>query len=128
MNSDTLNTILIACITSSGFWLLLQRILEEFFNKKKDTSKDNALLLGLAHDRIHSLANIYINRGWLTADEYENLSKYLYEPYTAKGGNGTGKRLMNEVNNLPIRSGSYEMYGETGDSRSVVMARLHREE
>ena len=37
-----------------------------------------------------------------TKDEYENLYEYLYKPYSALGGNGSAKKVMEEVNKLPI--------------------------
>ena len=64
------------------------------------------MLLGLAHDKIMYLGSKYIERGRITQGEYENLYKYLYEPYKKMGGNGTAERLMTEVNRLPIVSGS----------------------
>lgn len=47
------------------------------------------LLVGLAHDRIVYLGMKYIERGYITRDEYENLNDYLYVPYAAAGGNGS---------------------------------------
>lgn len=52
----------------------------------------------------------YIQRGWITDDEYENLYDYLYVPYEQIGGNGSAKRVMEEVKKLEIRRtppGSY---------------------
>lgn len=65
------------------------------------------MLLGLAHDRIMSLCMTYIERKYITSDEYENLYEYLYKPYEKLGGNGSAKRVMNEVNKLPIRASAY---------------------
>ena len=81
---------------SSGFWLYLIKKLEG-----KDLSKK--LLMGLAHDRIVYLSMKYVARGWVSQDEYENLCIYLFEPYTEIGGNGAARRLMNEVDKLPIK-------------------------
>lgn len=39
-----------------------------------------------------------------TRDEYENLNDYLYEPYAAAGGNGSAKRVMEEVKKLPLHN------------------------
>ena len=83
-------TIAASVLASSGFWAFLQRHLD-----KNDASK--RLLVGLAHDRITFLGMKYIERGWLTADEYENLRVYLYEPYREGGGNGTAEKVMHEV-------------------------------
>lgn len=57
---------------------------------------------GQGHDRIIYLGGKYLERGGLTQEEYENLNDYIYQPYVNLGGNGTARRVMNEVNNLPI--------------------------
>lgn len=61
------------------------------------------LLIGIAHDRIIFLGMSYVNRGYITQDEYENLHSYLYGPYKKAGGNGSAERVMKEVEKLPIR-------------------------
>jgi hypothetical protein len=92
---ELLITFLTSMIASSGFWLFLD---------KKNTTRDlsKRLLIGLAHDRIICLSMQYIDRGSITKDEYENLCEFLYLPYLAMGGNGSVKRLMAEVDKLPI--------------------------
>lgn len=67
----------------------------------------------MARDRILSLGFKYVDRGWLTHDEYQNLKKYLYEPYAELGGNGTVERLMAAIESLPFRPGpSYMVTNE----------------
>lgn len=88
--------IITAALTSSGLWAFIQK-------RSENKSALAKMCLGLGHDRIVHLAQDYIARGEITADEYENLVKYLYEPYAAMGGNGTCKRLVDEVNKLPIK-------------------------
>lgn len=87
-------------LASTGLWTLIQRKLE----KKDSRSK---MILGLGHDKIMTLGMKYIERGWITYEEYEDLYKYLYRPYLAMGGNGSAKRIMDEVDRLPIKSSSY---------------------
>ena len=65
------------------------------------------MLIGLAHDRIVYLGMGYVERGYITQDEYENLYEYLYKPYERLGGNGSAKRIMIEVNKLPIHKSTY---------------------
>lgn len=89
-------TIVCSVIASSGFWAFVQASSE-----KKDVK--TAMLIGLGHDRIIYLGLCYIERGWINQDEYENLNDYLYKPYERMGGNGTAKRIMEEVNKLEIR-------------------------
>ena len=88
-------TIVAAVLASSGFWAFLQRYFD-----KNDTSKK--LLIGIGHDRIMYLGMQYIKRGYITPEEYENLNDYLFEPYVANGGNGSAKKIMAEVNKLPV--------------------------
>lgn len=83
-------------LASSGMWAFLSKKLD-----KKDIKVE--MLIGLAHDRIMFLGMSYIERGYITQDEYENLYDYLYKPYEKLGGNGSAKRVMTEVEKLPIR-------------------------
>jgi hypothetical protein len=92
-------TIVVAVFASAGFWSFINRLMQN----KGEKSPERQMLLGLAHDRICYLAEKYIERGWITRDEYENLHDYLYLPYKRLGGNGTADRLMEEVDRLPIR-------------------------
>lgn len=88
--------VITAVITSSGFWVFIMKRMD-----KKST--ETKLLLGLACDRIVHLGMTYINRGWITKDEYETLHDYLWIPYRDCGGDGTAERVMNAVEKLEIR-------------------------
>lgn len=89
-------TVICSVIASSSFWLFID---------KKTSKKDltSQMLIGLAHERIVSLGMEYIKRGSITRDEYEDLHDYLYKPYEALGGNGSAKRIMDEVDKLEIK-------------------------
>lgn len=89
-------TIISSVLASSGLWAYILKKTEE-----KDVKTE--MLVGLAHDRILYLGMCYIERGSITRDEYENLYEYLYKPYEKMGGNGSAKRIMKEVENLPIK-------------------------
>ena len=93
-------TVFSSVLASSGLWAYLAKRSE-----KKDVKTQ--MLIGLAHDRILYLGMEYIERGWITQDEYENLYEYLYKPYEKMGGNGSAKRVMKEVDNLPIHPSNY---------------------
>ena len=67
-------TIVCTVLASSGFWLLIERYLD-----RKDVR--TKLLIGIGHDRIITLGMTYIERGWITKEEFENLYNYLYIPY-----------------------------------------------
>lgn len=83
--------------TSSGIWAYLQ-------NRTKRHSATDRLLMGLAYDKIVTLGLAYIERGWISKDEFEELRKYLFEPYKEMGGNGVAERIMLDVSSLPFRT------------------------
>ena len=90
-------TVICSVLASSGFWA--------YFTKKMDkNSAEKEMLIGLAHDRIIYLGMVYIERGWITQDEFENLHDYLYVPYEKLGGNGSAKKIMEEVKRLPTHT------------------------
>lgn len=82
-------------LASSGLWALVGRRADKGDAERK-------MLVGLAHDRIIHLGMTYVERGYITQDEYENLRVYLYEPYEKMGGNGSARRVMLEVDKLPV--------------------------
>lgn len=88
-----------AILASTGFWAWLQ----SKYNTKTSTDK---LIMGLAYDKITHLGMIYIERGWISKDEFEDFRKYLYEPYKDLQGNGVAERIMAEVSRLPLMSHS----------------------
>lgn len=90
-------SIILSALASSGLWTFISKIMDG-----KDAKTQ--VLIGLGHDRILTLGEHYLNRGYITRDEYENLNDYLYKPYKKLGGNGTAEKIMNEVNKLPVRS------------------------
>ena len=88
--------LVVAVLTSSGLWAVVAKRVDKGDPERK-------MLVGLAHDRIIHLGMVYVDRGYITQDEYENLNDYLYTPYEKMGGNGSAKRVMEEVRKLPIR-------------------------
>lgn len=100
MSDNVLIAVLCTLLASSGFWALVMKYLDKKSAKTK-------MILGLGHDRIIYLCGHYIERGSIMQSEYENLNKYLYEPYKEMGGNGTASRLMDEVRKLPIVADKY---------------------
>ena len=97
---ELLVTIFVTVMASGGFWTMLQK-------RSERKGAVVQLLLGLAHDRIIHLGFSYLDRGWLTKDEYEDYVNYLYKPYSAFGGNGLAERVFKDVSALPIK-GKYQ--------------------
>ena len=94
---QTILAVFAAVMASSGFWAYL-------LARRDKKSAKTKMLLGLGHDRIIYLCSKYIERGYITKDEYEDLNDYLYKPYSLMGGNGTAERLMREVSTLPVKN------------------------
>lgn len=88
--------IVLAMLASNGLWALIGK-------RRGKNNVERKMLVGLAHDRIIHLGMVYVTRGYITQDEYENLNDYLYQPYEKMGGNGSAKRVMEEVRKLPIK-------------------------
>lgn len=101
-------TILLAIFASSGIWSVITLIIQNYFNKRNnidsDQKKINKMVIGLGHDRITFLGMAYIDRGYITKDEYEDLITYLYKPYKELGGNGTAELVVEKVKALPMHS------------------------
>lgn len=100
MDDNVLFAIACTIFASSGFWSFVIAIMN---NKSSRKSAESKMLLGLGHEKIMDRGKEYISRGYITADEYEDLDHYLFQPYEAMGGNGSAKRIMDEVKKLPIK-------------------------
>lgn len=88
-------TIITALLASSGLWAFLGKSIER-------SSAERELLVGIGHIEIVFYGMQYIERGWITREEYETMQD-LYKPYVKLGGNGSGTKIMKEVEVLPMR-------------------------
>ncbi len=96
-------TALTSILASNGFWSYKVKKLEKLKSERDKDGLETQMLKGLAHDKIGSLAKQYIERGYITYNEYENLYTYLYVPYIKLGGNGYIEELIRTVQELPKR-------------------------
>lgn len=87
-------TIFTSVLASSGLWAFLG-------NRFDKRTAERDLIIGIGHVELVYYGMQYIERGWITKDEYETM-KELYDPYIKLGGNGSGKKIMAEVEKLPI--------------------------
>ena len=93
--------IIVAVFASTGFWTLINNAIQKH-SKKKDVL--TRLMLGIAHDRIMELSQIYISRGYILQDEYDDFFKYYYEPYIELGGNGSAEKVVeSQIKKLDIQ-------------------------
>lgn len=96
----------------SAILLLIKKIISRLKERKdlnklvvQNTEKRFQVLeramIAIQHDRIYSLTEEYLTRGYVTLDELDNLD-YLYNSYKEQGGNGSGERRYILVQKLPI--------------------------
>ena len=106
-------SVITAILASGGLWGYLSKKQDiryaELEKKRKEEAEveekndvKTKLLVGLAHDRLVYLTKKYLEEGWINTEDYENLT-YMYEPYIKAGGNGTVKRNMEMVKELPTK-------------------------
>lgn len=107
INPETLLTLVLAIFASSGFWAFISLILQNKYSKENTVSEhqraQDRMLVGLGHDRIVTLCSQYLDRGYITQDEYDDVITYLYLPYKDLGGNGTAEMMVEKIKNLPIK-------------------------
>lgn len=97
---QTLVTIIVALIGSSGVWGVFHMLIQ-----KKNTS--SMLLMKVTQHVLIMESHRLLEQGYMTSDEYRNITKGLYEPYKLLGGNGLAEKMLNDIAKLPIRSRNY---------------------
>ena len=103
--TETLITILIACLGSAGLWTLINNIY--LTNKKEDETIGliKQALLATLHDRLLYLCTKYLEdyaEIGIEANQLHSLHN-LFESYKSLGGNGLISDLVSRVNKLKVR-------------------------
>ena len=65
-------------------------------------TKQSDMLIALGHDKIVWLGKQYIKCGEIASEDYASL-KAVADAYQALGGNGEAKKIMDEVDRLPLK-------------------------
>ena len=87
-----------------------KKIKKKFEQQKTENDSIKSGVKALLHDRLWQAHNYYTNKGYCSLEDKKNI-EYLYEPYAALGGNGTGKEAYDDIFGLPPRPKEDE--GET---------------
>ena len=88
-------TIFTSVLASSGLWAFLGSRLDRH-------TAEREMLIGIGHIELVFFGMQYIERGWITKDEYDTMQD-LYKPYKKLGGNGSGTKIMAEIEKLPLK-------------------------
>lgn len=108
--TEVLVTIVGSVFASSGLWSLI-------LYKAKQNDSGVRMTRGMAHYRIIETGQKFIERGWITHEEYDDFMKYLCNPYLESGSNGLAKKMIDDISDLPFKSIS-SIHGDT-DHRNV---------
>lgn len=92
--AEMANPAVTALLGGSGIWA---------WAKTKADNKNNAtkLLLSVSRNQLITLGRSYLERGYITMDEYEEYEA-AYQIYSALGGNGLARRIFEQLDELPI--------------------------
>lgn len=92
--AELANPAVTAMLGGSGIWAWLKT------RTDRNDSVDK-LLLQVARNQLVSQGRFYLDRGYITMDEYEEYESE-YDIYSRLGGNGLARRVFKQVDELPI--------------------------
>ena len=92
--AELANPAVTALLSGSGIWAWMKARAE------RDDTEDK-LLLQVARNQLVSQGRFYLDRGYITMDEYEEYESE-YDIYSRLGGNGLARRVFKQVDELPI--------------------------
>ena len=110
---DIFPSLLIWAVTGSlgAFFMWVRKKLEAQKTEQEEQRKAIAAeqeafrdgLQAILHDRIYQAHRYYTQLGFCPLNDKKNI-EYLFRPYAALGGNGTGKQAFEDIMNLPTEA------------------------
>lgn len=92
--AELANPVITTLLGSSGIWMWVK-------TRSDRNNSEEQLLLEVAKNQLTVLGRSYLERGYITMDEYEEYEAE-YQLYSALGGNGLAKRVFKQVDELPM--------------------------
>ena len=92
--AEMANPVITTLLGSSGIWMWVK-------TRSDRNQSEDQLLLEVAKNQLTVLGRTYLERGYITMDEYEEYEAE-YKLYEALGGNGLAKRVFKQVDELPM--------------------------
>lgn len=98
--AEMANPVITTLLGSSGIWMWVK-------TRSDRSNSEDQLLLEVAKNQLTVLGRSYLERGYITMDEYEEYEAE-YNLYSALGGNGLAKRVFKQVDELPLMPNGIE--------------------
>lgn len=92
--AELANPVITTLLGSSGIWMWAKTRFDR-------NNSEGQLLLEVTKNQLTVLGRSYLERGYITMDEYEEYEAE-YKLYSALGGNGLAKRVFKQVDELPM--------------------------
>lgn len=92
--AEMANPAVTALLGGSGIWAWAM-------SKAERNSTEDKLLIAVARSQLIEQGREYLNRGYITMDEYEEYEDH-YKLYSDLGGNGLARRIFEQVDELPM--------------------------
>lgn len=91
---EFINPLITTVLSGPGIWAWAK-------TRTQRNDSEDKLLLQVAKNQLVSQGRIYLNRGYITMDEYEEYESE-YQVYSNLGGNGLARRIFEQVDELPM--------------------------
>lgn len=92
--AELANPAVTALLGGSGIWAWAR-------TRSERNDSEDKLLLQVAKNQLITQGRFYLERGYITMDEYEEYESE-YKVYSMLGGNGLARRVFKQVDELPI--------------------------
>lgn len=100
------NTVLVAIVSSSAFATLLSFCTQLIRDRMKNKHGVAAGVKIILYDRIKWMGNKYLDRGYITSEELEDLVEMHRIYHDELIGNGFLDEIMKKVKALPLKKGA----------------------
>jgi hypothetical protein len=88
------NPLITTVLSGPGIWAWAR-------TRTQRNDSEDKLLLHVAKNQLVAQGREYLNRGYITMDEYEEYES-VYKVYSDLGGNGLARRIFEQVDDLPM--------------------------
>lgn len=88
------NPLITTVLSGPGIWAWAK-------TRTQRNDSEDKLLLQVAKNQLVAQGREYLNRGYITMDEYEEYEAE-YQVYFDLGGNGLARRIFEQVDELPM--------------------------